>query len=143
MLIVGKNAKSMHIRWIRLVVGALAAEIAGILVLVSLVAVFGPHEGKAAEAYAEKLGRWVGPLTGIAFGFLGAFLIARPLEKYQLLHGALFGCFQALVDAALLVATQTPFEWLFVVSNLGRIGAAVGGGLWAGRSVISKRTTWK
>ena len=123
----------MRIRWIKLIVGAVAAEIGAILILVCLVAIFGPQEANAAQVYAEKLGLWVGPLAGALLGFLGAFWIARPLEKDQLLHGALFGCFHALIDIALLVAMQAPFEWLFVVSDAGKIAAAIAGGVCAAR----------
>ncbi len=123
----------MRIRWINLIAGAGAAEIGAILILVCLVAVFGPQEAKAAQAYAEKLGPWVGPLAGALLGFIGAFWIARPLEKDQLLHGALFGCFHALIDIALLVAMRAPFEWLFAASDAGKIVAALAGGAWAAR----------
>jgi hypothetical protein len=109
----------------------MAAEIGAILVLVCLVAIFGPQEATAAQVYAEKLGQWVGPLAGAILGFLGAFLVARPLERDQLLHGALFGCFHALIDIVLLVAMQAPFEWLFVASNAGKVFAAITGGFCA------------
>src|SRR6185503_16775192 len=76
-----KERSLVRIRWIKLIVGAVAAEIGAILILVCLVAVFGPHEAKADQVYAEKLGVWVGPLAGALLGFLGALWVARPLEK--------------------------------------------------------------
>lgn len=123
----------MRIRWIKLILGAMMAEIGAILVLVCVVAIFGPQEAKAAQAYAEKMGPWVGPWAGALLGFLGAFWVARPLEKGQLLHGALFGCFHALIDIALLVAMRAPFEWILAFSDAGKIVAAIAGGACAAR----------
>ena len=127
----------MRIRWLKLIIGAVLAEIGAILVLVCLVAIFGPQEAKAAQVYAERLGQWVGPLAGAFLGFLGAFWVTRSLEKDQLLHGALFGCFHALIDIALLVAMQAPFEWLFAVSDAGKIVAALAGSACAARMRLS------
>ena len=123
----------MKIRWIKLVVGAVAAEIAAILILVCLVAIFGPKEANAAQAYAEKLGRWIGPLAGTALSFIGALWVGRTLAGGHLVHGVLFGVFMALVDTVLLIAMQAPFEWIFVVSNAGKAFAGVVGGLVSAR----------
>ena len=131
----------MRIRWIKLIIGAVAAEIGAILILVCLVAIFGPHEAKAAQVYAEKLGPWVGPWAGALLGFLGSFWIARPLEKDHLLHGSLFGCLHALIDIALLVAMRAPFEWLFAISDAGKIVAAIAGGICAARVRLKRDVT--
>ena len=55
----------MKIRWIRLIAGPIAAEVLAILILVCLVAIFGPRNQAQAQAFAEKLGAWVGPLAGV------------------------------------------------------------------------------
>lgn len=123
----------MKIHWIKLAVGAVAAEAGAILALVLVVAIFGPNQAAAAQAYAEKMGPWVGPIAGAALSFLGAFWIARPLPHGQLVHGVLFGLFVALVDVALLVTMQAPFEWLFVLSDAGKIAAGIAGGMAAER----------
>jgi hypothetical protein len=124
----------MKIRWGRIIVGAVAVEAGAILLLVLVVALFGPNEARAAEAYAEKAGAWVGPIGGAILSFLMAFWIARRLSDGQLAHGALLGLFVALVDVALLVAMRAPFAWLFVASDAGKIIAGVLGGFAAARS---------
>jgi hypothetical protein len=124
----------MKIRWIRLIAGAIAAEILAILVLVVLVAIFGPKNQAEAEAYAQRLGQWVGPLAGVVLSFLGAIWVSRGLTSGRLLHGFLFGLIYALVDVALLVAMQAPFMWLFVASDGGKLLAGIAGGLVAARS---------
>lgn len=118
----------MRIHWIKLIVGVVIAEIFSILVLVCIVAVFGPQDANAAQAYAEKLGRWVGPSAGGIFSFFGAVWIGRSLRVGQIAHGALFGLLLALLDVALLLSLQAPFEWIFVASNLGKIVAGILGG---------------
>ena len=123
----------MKIHWIKLVVGAIAAEGAAILLLVCLVAVFGPKEAGEAQVYAEKLGRWVGPVAGAVLSFLGALWICRRLARGHLAHGALFGFLLAFIDVALLLVMRAPFQWIFVVSNAGKIIAGVAGGLIAAR----------
>jgi hypothetical protein len=124
----------MKIRWIRLIAGGVTAEVLAILVLIIVVAIFGPKDQAQAQAYAEKLGQWVGPLAGVVLSFLGALWVSRGLDTGHLLHGFLFGLVYALVDVALLVAMQAPFMWLFVASDGGKVLAGLAGGLVAARS---------
>ncbi|MEO7932826.1 MAG: hypothetical protein ABIT76_06685 [Chthoniobacterales bacterium] len=123
----------MKIPWIKLIVAAITAEVTAILVLVCLVAIFGPKEASQAQVYAEKLGWWVGPIAGTVLSFIGAFWITRRLANDHLVQGSLFGLIYSLIDVALIIAMQPPFEWIFVVSNAGKITAGVLGGLVAGR----------
>jgi hypothetical protein len=123
----------MKIRWIRLILGAIAAEILAILVLIAVVAIFGPRDQAQAQAYAEKMGQWVGPLAGVVLSFLGALWVSRGLAGGHLLHGTLFGLIYALVDVALLIAMQAPFMWLFVASDGGKLLAGIVGGLVAAK----------
>ena len=129
----------MKIRWIKLVAGPIAAEVTAILILICLVAIFGPNDAVRAQAYAEKLGAWVGPLAGVVLSFVGALWVSRGLTSGHLLHGFLFGCLYALLDAALIVAAQAPFAWLFVASDAGKLLAGIAGGLVAARSARRKR----
>ena len=71
----------MKIRWIKLIAGAIAAEVLAILILILLVAIFGPRDQAQAQVYAEKLGVWVGPLAGIVLSFLGALWVSRGLAS--------------------------------------------------------------
>ena len=125
----------MKIRWLKLILGAIAAEVLAILVLIAVVAIVGPRDQAQAQAYAEKMGQWVGPLAGVVLSFLGALWVSRGLTSGHLLHGFLFGLIYALVDVALLVAMQAPFMWLFVASDGGKLLAGIAGGL-----VSAKRT---
>jgi hypothetical protein len=48
---------------------ALAIEAMAILLLVVMVAAFGPKDPAAAQAYAERMGQWVGPIGGAGLCF--------------------------------------------------------------------------
>ena len=131
----------MQIQWLKLILGAVIAEIAGIVLLVFLVAIFGPREAEAAQVYAEKLGHWVGPLAGSIFGFLGAIWIGRSCAGRHILHGALFGLLLAFVDTVLLCSMRTPFEWVFVVSTSARSQRVLRAGLSLHITANSSRLT--
>ncbi len=100
-----------------------------ILILIALVATFGPSEPASAQAFAERLGRWVGPIGGALCSFLAAFYVARPLTSESKTNGVAVGGGLAVLDIVLLVASHAPFQWLFVVSNLGKILAGYIGGV--------------
>ena len=72
---------TQSIRWGRVIIGGIIAEVAVILILIALVATFGPSESASAQAFAERLGRWVGPIGGALCSFLAAFYVARPLTS--------------------------------------------------------------
>jgi hypothetical protein len=130
----------MKIRWIKLIAGAIAAEATAILILVLVVAIFGPRNQAQAEAYAQRLGLWVGPLAGVVLSFLGALWVSRGLAGGHLLHGFLFGSIYALIDVALIVASQAPFMWLFVASDAGKFLAGIAGG-WVAARVTGNNPT--
>jgi hypothetical protein len=100
-----------------------------ILILIALVATFGPSESASAQAFVERLGRWVGPIGGALCSFLAAFYVARPLTSGNKTNGIAVGFFLAVVDVVLLVASNAPFQWLFVGSNLEKILAGYIGGV--------------
>jgi len=120
---------TQSIRWGRVIIGGIIAEVAVILILIALVATFGPSETVSAQAFAERLGRWVGPIGGALCSFLAAFFVARPLTSGRKMNGVAAGVFLAVLDVVLLVASHPPFQWLFVVSNLGKILAGYVGGV--------------
>ena len=126
-----------HIFWVRLVLGAVGVEITSILILVVFVAIFGPREIVAAQAFAEKSGVWVGPIAGALLSLTGAFLIARRLSASRVLHGALFGVCVVFVDVAILLAMRAPFAWILLVSNVAKLIAGYLGGVWAARSRLA------
>jgi hypothetical protein len=119
----------LTIRWGRIALGALVAEAVPIAALVGLVAAFGPGVQTEDKLLAARLGRWIGPLGGSLMCFLAALWVTRRLVAYQILHGILLGVAAALLDCGLLLASGAAFEWIFVVSNAGRIGAGAVGGI--------------
>ena len=47
-------------RWGRIILGVIVAEVAAVLLLVVLVFLTGPSDPDGATRYAEEIGRWVG-----------------------------------------------------------------------------------
>lgn len=119
---------------VRLVLTAIAVEVLTVLVLVVLVAVFGPSDPDQSPAYAERLGYWVGPIGGFVFCLLGGWWLARGAGSSAVRIGLLLGTAVAAIDTSILVASGADFEWIFVVSNIGRVVAGGLGGWLAGRS---------
>jgi hypothetical protein len=72
---------TQSIRWGRVIIGGIIAEVAVILILIALVSTFGPSEPASAQAFAERLERWVGPIGGALCSFLAAFCVARLLTS--------------------------------------------------------------
>jgi hypothetical protein len=98
------------ISWGRVIIGGIIAEVAVILILIALVAGFGPSEPASAQAFAERLGRWVGPIGGALCSFLAAFYVARPLTSGSKTNGVAVGVFPAVLDVVLLVASHSLFS---------------------------------
>ena len=113
----------MEIKYLQLVVAALAIEIISVLVLVIMVAIFGPPDPEQAQAFAADLGYWVGPIAGFIFSFLGAYVITKNLSRSRIPNGILLGLLVAIVDVSILVGSDRGFEMIFLVSNTGRVVA--------------------
>jgi hypothetical protein len=126
-------------RWGRIIVAAVLAEVAAVAAVVLAVALFGPDTQEAAEAYAMKIARWLGPVAGACATFAGAIIVAKGAPDRALAHGVAVGCCIALIDAALLVGGGATFEWLFVASDAGRIAAGALGG-WVVHSYMPMST---
>lgn len=116
----------------RMVLLSVGIEATAVLVLVLIISLFGPAEPVAAQAYAERLGYWVGPIAGFTLCLGGGWLVARPLQERQVRRGALLGTMVAAIDVAILVAGGAAFQPIFALSNVGRIAAGALGGLLAG-----------
>ena len=130
----GMSSRS-NVRYVgTILVAALAIEILAIAVLVVLVALFGPRDPSAAQAYAERMGLWVGPVAGFVLCGLGGWWFARRMQRRHLLNGLILGAAVAAIDVALLMASGSAFRTVFLVSNVGRVVAGTLGGLVAGRS---------
>ena len=118
--------------WRRVVAAVLLGEIVPILVLVAVIAVWGPADSGEVELFAARAGAWVGPIAGA----LTVFVVARwagANSSRPLFQGTWIGVAVALTDSAILFSTGAPFAWLFVVSNGGKVVAGMAGG-WAART---------
>ena len=120
-------------RFAHLVGLAVLIEAGAVLVLVVVVAVFGPSDPEGAQAFARRLGDWVGPIAGFVLCFGGGWFVSRRLTSGHVPRGLLLGALVAAIDIAILMASGSAFRWLFVVSNLGRLVASSLGGLVASR----------
>jgi hypothetical protein len=119
-------------RWGRIVVAAVLVEVIAVLLLFALVALLGPADADAAQGYAERQGRWVGPVGGslatLGLSYWAASGSARPLRT-----GTWVGGLAAAIDVAILLLAA-PFEPLFGLSNGLRLAAGWAGGRLAARA---------
>lgn len=118
----------------KIVAIAIVIEILSIAIFVVLVGAFGPREPSAAQAFAERLGVWVGPLSGFILCVFGGWWFARRSEGDPVANGLGLGVAVAVIDVVLLVASGAPFQMIFAVSNVGRMVAGALGGMAAARS---------
>ncbi len=121
--------RKMDIRWVKVVIAGIFAEIFPIASLVVMVALFGPGDQPGAQEFAVWLGFYVGPIGGALFAFLMAFGTARTVSSSHVLHGFLIGLVAALLDASILIASSAAFQWIFVISGIGRLAAGTLGGI--------------
>jgi hypothetical protein len=117
----------------RIAIAVIAAEVLGILALVVLVAIFGPPGFEAAQLFAERLGPYVGPISGFVLCLLGGYWVARGFP-YGVRNGLAMGIAAAILDLAIAVTMADPFQWLLLISNAGRILGGTMGGLLASRN---------
>ena len=123
----------MSIKAGRILVVAVAVEALAIIGLVIVVALLGPLDPDAARAYAQETGYWFGPSAGFVLCIAGGWFVARRLTEGQILNGLVLGAAVAAIDVALIIASGAPFQFIFVVSNVGRIVAGTIGGWIASR----------
>ena len=129
----------MNLRWRRLAGAALAAEALPIVFLVILVVIFSSGDPIQDENFASSTGRWFGPVAGAIVTFLMGIWVTRGVSTRFLAHGVALGVLVAALDLAIIAASPTPFEWLFIWSALGRVAAGSLAGFIAARSAGSTR----
>ena len=121
----------MNLRFGRIIAATFIAEIIGILSLVMVVLAFGPDNQNEIEAAAERMGAWVGPISGFVLCLIGGFWVARGSAN-PVINGLMMGCAAAVLDIIIALQLGGGFAWLLVVSNIGRILAGGLGGWIAG-----------
>jgi hypothetical protein len=120
----------MNLRWGRIAIAVVAAEILGVAVLAILVTLFGPPGFQAAMPFAERLGAWVGPISGFALCTMGGYWVARGAGPAALSNGVATGAAAAALDLAIGALLGGSINGLLVLSNVGRvIGGTIGGWL--------------
>ncbi len=118
----------------RITLATIVGELTPILLLVIVVLIYETKgvDPQTRQAFAERVGMWLGPIAG-AFSTLGfGFLAARGTDRPRL-HGTLVGVAVALLDAVLTLATGAKFIPLFAASWAGRLLAGVAAGVLAAR----------
>ena len=123
----------MKIRFGGIIIAAIAAEVLAIVVLIVIVAVFGPSNQAAAETFAQKMGYWVGPVAGIILCTIGGWWVAKEMDSSRILNGFLVGFVVAAIDVSLLLLGDIEYQTIFVISNAGKVAAGAFGGWLAGR----------
>jgi hypothetical protein len=123
----------MTLKWGRIVIATIVAEIVPLTALVIIVAATIPSDVENQTAYAAGIGQWVGPIGGAFMAFLGGLWVARRLTRDHVLNGVMVGVLLTVIDVVSLIALSAPFAWIFVLSNGSKIICAALGGLAAAR----------
>ena len=118
----------------RILLTAVLIEIVAVLLLVLLVALAGPSDPDGAQAFAQRTGSWFGPIAGFTLCLIGGWYVARRITSVQVLSGIVLGLAVAIIDGGLLVASESEFKMIFVLSNVAKILSGGLGGWFAGRS---------
>jgi hypothetical protein len=118
----------------RIVLATIASELTPILLLVVVVLIYETRgvDPQTRQAFAERVGMWLGPIAGAISTFGFGFLAARGTDR-PLLHGSIIGVAVALLDAVLIFAPGAKFIPVFAVSWAGKILAGMAAGLFAAR----------
>ena len=118
----------------RIALATIAGALTPILLLVVVVLIYETRgvDAQTRQAFAERVGMWLGPIAGAISTFGFGFLAARGTDR-PLLHGTLVGVAVALLDAVLIFAPGAKFIPLFAASWAGKILAGVAAGLLASR----------
>lgn len=121
----------------RFIVAVLLGEALPVLVLVILVAIAGPADPTEAGEFARRAGAWVGPVGG-ALAVLVLTRWAGAASSRPVIQGAAIGLTVAALDLGILFSSEEPFQWLFVLSNGGKVIAGMVGGWLAARAAAAQ-----
>ena len=123
-----------RIRVGRVALATIVSELAPILLLVVVVLIYETRgvDAQTRQAFAERVGMWLGPIAGAISTFGFGLLAVRGIDR-PLLHGTLIGVAVAVLDAVLTLATGAQFIPVFAASWAGKVIAGVAAGSFAGR----------
>ncbi len=125
----------------RITLATILAELTPILLLVVVVLIYETRgvDPQTRQAFAERVGMWLGPIAGAISTFGFAFLASRGTDR-PLLHGTIVGIAVTLLDAVLTFASGAlpadqfeKFIPLFAAAYAGKILGGVAAGLLAAR----------
>lgn len=123
-----------RIQWPRAIAATLIAEAVGVIALIALVAAFGPPGFEEATPFAQRLGTYVGPISGFVLCLIGGWWTAKAAAvPDRVVNGAAMGVTAAVLDIGLSFALGGHFVPLLAYSNIGRIVAGTLGGWLASR----------
>ena len=120
----------MKLLWGRIAIAALVAEVLGIAALAILVFIFGPGGWEASMPFAQRLGAWVGPISGFVLCLGGGYWVARSARDARIANGAAMGVAGAILDLTIALGGGGALSVLLMGSNAGRVvGGSIGGWL--------------
>ena len=126
------------VRWLRVALAALMAQLVPLLILVVTVSVYGfiiaPNQTpEFYKAFADQIGKYIGPAAGTIATLGFGFWTGRHAPGQELLHGFLTGLVVAVLDATILVSPSAEFDTSSVLVLIAKILAGALGGFLAKR----------
>jgi len=130
------DTKQSGIRWVRVLVAGLLAEIVTIVVIILVVTIYnftiGSGQTEAQkQAFAAQAGFYVAPIASIVLTFLFAFWVARKVESKVVLHGTLAGVVATLLRVGFIFAAQPKARLMYVASYILKLLSGYAGGVLA------------
>jgi len=119
-----------NIRWGRVILAAVAAEVLVILSLLAASAVF--------KVPGELAGYYVAPPASAIATFLMVVWVARKLESRFILHGVLVGLVGVVLTGGFIFAAKPEDRLMYVVSFVLRIAGGYLGGMVAQRPAAAR-----
>src|SRR5271165_4598723 len=89
------------IRWGRVALGVIVAEIVPLAILVLSVAAMSRGSIEADQELAPALGAWIGPIGGFVMSFLAAWWAGRVTPRSAIKQGLIIGVCLAVIDLLL------------------------------------------
>ena len=114
-----------NIRWGRILLAAVAAEVVVILVILAASTVF--------KAPGELAGYYVAAPASAVATFLMVLWVARKLESRFILHGVLVGLLGVVLTGGFIFTAKPEDRWMYAASFVLRIVGGYLGGLVAQR----------